>query len=327
MSLSNTQYDAIMRDYEERRNANHHIQEERRREVYEKIPAYRELEAELGNISVAQGKKLIEGDRQALSDLRNRAEELRQKKQALLKENGFAPDYLEPVYTCAACKDTGYVDGGKCKCLKQASIRVLYQQSNIESALQEENFDNLSYEYYNDTDVEKMREIVKECKDFVAHFDSDFENLLLNGSVGVGKTYLTNCIARELLETGHSVIYFTSYHLFKTLEKYNFHKYDAGEEILAVHEDIFSCDLLIIDDLGTEMTNSFVASQLFLILNERNIRKRSTLISTNLSLEELNERYSERSFSRIFGFYKMIRIDIDDIRMTMRRIRNSQNRK
>ena len=327
MSLSNSQYDAIMRSYEERRLANHHLLEERKREVYARIPAYKQLEKELGDISVEQSRKLIGGDVKAMDLLREKIRAIRERKEKLLLENGFAADYLEEIYTCSICKDTGYVDGVKCKCLRQAAIRELYNQSNLDSVLAEENFDNFSYEYYNDSDVEKMRQIVSECKAFVAGFDERYENLLLNGNVGVGKTYLTNCIARELLETGHSVIYFTAFHLFEVLAKYAFRSNEAGEDIMKIHEDIFSCDLLIIDDLGTEMTNLFVATQLFVILNERHNRKKATLISTNLSLEELNEKYSERSFSRIFGYYKMLRIQIDDIRMAIRRNKNAQNRK
>ncbi|MBO4903157.1 MAG: ATP-binding protein [Lachnospiraceae bacterium] len=325
MPLSNAQYDAIMRTYEERRNANRHIQEEHKAEVYDLIPSFQQLDADLGNISLELGAKLIGGDPSALTELKERTKEIREKKQQLLEEYGFPADYLEPVYTCPLCKDSGYVDGGKCSCLKQEIIRCLYAQSNIEGVLKEENFDNLSYEYYNDSDVEKMRQIVGECKSFVDDFDKTYGNLLLIGSVGVGKTYLTNCIAKELLESGHSVIYFSSFKLFDLLAKYTFRANETDEDIEAVHEDIFSCDLLIIDDLGTEMTNSFVAAQLFAILNERNNRKRSTIISTNLSLEQLNEKYSERNFSRIFGYYRMIRIEIDDIRLAMKRIKNTRN--
>ncbi len=327
MPLSRAQYDAIMRTYEDRRLANRHILERRREEVYGRIPGYRGLEEELGASSLDFSKKLIGGDADALQELRRKVSSIFEKKKELLVQNGFPQDYLEPVYACSACKDTGYVDGKKCRCLKQAEIRALYRQSSIESVLGEENFDKLSYEYYNDSDVEKMRRIVSECRHFADAFDDGYENLLLNGSVGVGKTFLTNCIAKQLLDSGHSVIYFTAYDLFETLAKCAFHSESAGDDLLALHEDVFSCDLLIIDDLGTEVTNFFVVSQLFVILNERNNRKKSTLISTNLSLEELNDKYSERVFSRIYGYYKMIRIEIDDIRVSIRRNMNAQNRK
>ncbi|MBR6451365.1 MAG: ATP-binding protein [Lachnospiraceae bacterium] len=327
MPLTNAQYDALMRTYEETRLGNRHILEARRQEVYEKIPAYRALDVSLSDESVERARRLIGGEKDALREQREQTERIRKKKRELLTDHGYPEDYLDPIYVCANCRDTGYVNGEKCRCLKQAAIRLLYSQSNLESVLSEENFDNLSYEYYNDADVERMRQIVEECRSFARDFDSVYENLLLNGSVGVGKTYLTNCIAKDLLESGHSVIYFTSFKLFDLLAKYAFHSSDAGDDITAMHEDVFSCDLLIIDDLGTEMTNSFVSSQLFAILNERNIRKKSTIISTNLSLELLNEKYSERNFSRIFGYYKMLRIEIDDIRIAMRRMKNAQNRK
>lgn len=327
MSITNSQYDALMRKYEEKRIKNRHILEEHRSEVYDLIPEYKQLDSEIGNISVEQGRKLIGGDAGALAVLREKVGIMTARKAELLSDYGFPADYLEPIYDCPDCKDSGYVGTERCKCLKQEIIRTLYAQSNIESILDTENFDNLSFEYYNDSDVDKMRQIIDDCKAFVNGFNDEYENLLLLGNVGVGKTFLTNCIAKELLSKGNSVIYFTSNKLFDTLAKYAFRSGEADENLSAVHEDIFSCDLLIIDDLGTEMTNTFVSSQLFVILNERNIRRKATIISTNLSFESLSERYSERNFSRIFGFYKMIRIDIDDIRIAKKRILNAQSRK
>lgn len=327
MAISNSQYDAIMRGFEEKRNRNKHILDEHKSEVYDLIPEYKQLDSEIGSVCVEQGRKLIAGDTEALTELREKMSAMTARKAELLEEYGFPKDYLEMKYDCPDCKDKGYIGTERCKCLKQEIIRVLYSQSNIESVLHSENFDNLSYEYYNDSDIDKMRGIVDDCKAFAHNFDEEYENLLIQGNVGVGKTYLTNCIAEELLSKGKSVIYFTAGKLFDTLAKYAFRSGEADENIASVHEDIFSCDLLIIDDLGTEMTNTFVSSQLFTILNERNVRKKSTIISTNLSFESLSERYSERNFSRIFGFYKMIMIDIDDIRITKKRIQNALSRK
>lgn len=327
MSISNSKYDAIMRTYEEKRIRNRHILEDHKEEVYELIPEYKQLDAEIGNLSVEQGRKLIGGDESALSVLREKVSCMVNRKAELLSEYGFPADYLKPIYNCPDCKDTGYIGTERCTCLKQEIIRELYSQSNIEAVLETENFDNLSYEYYNDSDVEKMRHIVDECKDFASNFNDEYENLLLLGNVGVGKTYLTNCIAGELLKKGNSVIYFTSNKLFDTLAKYAFKTGENEDDLSEIHDDVFSCDLLIIDDLGTEMTNSFVSSQLFTILNERNIRKKSTIISTNLSFEQLSEKYSDRTFSRIYGFYKMLKIEIDDIRITKKRKQNALNRK
>ena len=211
------------------------------------------------------------------------------------------------------------MDGQKCKCLKRSIIRYLYAQSNIEKVLKDENFGTLTYDYYDDTELPQMESIIESCKAYVRDFDERYDNLLFYGEVGVGKTFLTNCIAHDLLEAGHSVIYFTAFQLFDTLAKYAFRSGEISEDISRVHEDIFGCDLLIIDDLGTEITNNFVMSQLFLIINERDNRRKSTIISTNLSLKDLNLRYSERTFSRIYGKYRLIKPEINDIRVKIRK--------
>ncbi len=315
MALTNTQYDTIFRDYEKVQLQNRHLLEEHRDEVYELIPEYRDIDSSIAQLALEHGKRYVSGDADALSEMRKELTELTGRKTLLLNEYGFPPDYLSPIYTCPDCKDTGYIDGKKCHCLQQAVIRLLYAQSNMEGVLAEENFDNLSYEYYNQTEAALMKRIVCECQEFIHTFDSDYRNLFFYGNVGVGKTFLTNCIAKELLESGHSVIYFTAFQLFDTLAKKTFHSYDISEDIKNVYEHIFNCDLLIIDDLGTETTNSFVSSQLFLILNERNLRKKSTIISTNLSLENLSKQYSERTFSRISGYYSLFKFDLEDIRL------------
>lgn len=318
MSISNAQYDEIMRTYEEKQNNARHLVEKRRNEVYGKIPEYKALESIVADISLEFGRKLIDGDVSALNSLKEKLKEIGENKKKLLTQNGFKEDYLEPVYSCQLCKDTGYADGKKCRCLKQAITRYLYAQSNIEKVLKDENFDTLTYDVYNDTELPLMEKIIDGCKAYVRDFDKEYENLLFYGGVGVGKTFLTNCIAHELLESGHSVIYFTAFQLFDTLAKYAFRTGEVSEDIGRVHEDIFDCDLLIIDDLGTEMTNSFVMSQLFLIVNERDNRRKSTIISTNLSFGALSERYSERTFSRIYGKYKLIKPEIGDIRLKIK---------
>ncbi len=315
MALTNTQYDTIYRNYENIQLQNRHLLEEHRDEVYELIPEYRNIDSTIANLALEQGKRYVSGDGAALQEMRDELTRLTGQKKQLLNEYGFPSDYLSPIYNCPLCKDTGYVDGKKCNCFKQAIIRLLYAQSNIEDVLTEENFDNFSYEYYNQTEAALMKKIVDECRNFIDTFDSDYRNLFFYGNVGVGKTFLTNCIAKDLIESGHSVIYFTAFQLFETLAKKTFHSYDVSEDIKNVYEHIFDCDLLIIDDLGTETTNSFVSSQLFLILNERNLRKKSTIISTNLSLEHLAKQYSERTFSRISGYYQLFRFDVEDIRL------------
>ena len=153
---------------------------------------------------------------------------------------------------------------------------------------------------------------LQHAKHFVSDFTGSFENLCFYGDTGVGKTFLSHCIAKELMDSGHSVLYLTAFDLFEVLEQNKFYTSDETRE---AHLHLFECDLLIIDDLGTELTNSFVSSQLFLCINERILRKKSTIISMNLSLAQFAETYSERTFSRILSHYKMIRLFGNDIRI------------
>jgi len=315
MALTNTQYNVIFRDYEDAQLQNRHLLEEHKEEVYDLIPEYKDIDSLIAQISLEHGKRYISGDENALSEMREELTRLTGRKNQLLDEYGFPLDYLSLAHKCEICKDTGYVNGKKCYCLQQAIISMLYTQSNLKSVLEKENFDNFSYEYYNQTEAIQIKKIVADSKKYIEHFDNDYRNLFFYGNVGVGKTFLTNCIAKELLESGHSVIYFTAFQLFDVLAKHTFRPYNASADIENIYDHVFNCDLLIIDDLGTETTNSFVSSQLFLILNERYLRKKSTIISTNLSLENVAKQYSERTFSRISGYYQIFKFDVQDIRL------------
>ena len=156
----------------------------------------------------------------------------------------------------------------------------------------------------------------KEFIDSIDNFEQKPSNLLFYGDTGVGKTFLSNCIAKEVLEKGKSVIYFTAFQLFDILSKGVFEK-DA--DAITAHQNIYDCDLLIIDDLGTEMWTHFSSSQFFSCLNERILRKKSVIISTNLSLQELRDRYSDRIFSRITSNFDLCKITGPDIRMQKKR--------
>ncbi|MCM1046832.1 MAG: ATP-binding protein [Clostridiales bacterium] len=321
MSLTNTQYDIILRDYENKQLKNRHELERKMAYVYDNVPGYRELEDSVAAISVLQGKKYLEGDEAAIEDLKDKLGDIAEEKARLLINANLPEDYLKPVYECPDCKDTGYIDGQKCHCFKQAMITLLYEQSNIREMLQSENFDFLSYEYYEGEHLAHFRNAVTTCQNFIKNFNSDYHNLFFYGTVGTGKSFLSNCVAKELIESGHSVIYFSSSSLFDLLSKYSF-DYKNREEQRDRYNDLYQCDLLIIDDLGTEMTNQFVAAQLFALLNERHMWKKSTIISTNLSLEELRNRYSDRIFSRITSHYEICKLTGPDIRMYKKRLLN-----
>lgn len=314
MGLSNTKYNEIMREYERRRLDSQHCQTERLDEVYRQIPEYRALDEQIASLSVAQAKKLILGEDGALPFLKKELAALIAQKKELLSAHGFSKDYLEPTCVCADCRDTGYIGSKKCRCLKQRQIELLYEQSNIKNILLRENFDFFSYDYYNEEEAGRIKKVVAESKRFIREFDSHYRNLLFFGDIGNGKTFLSNCIAKELIEAGFSVIYFTAFQLFELLARNTFAPASQTEESRGMYSDIFDCDLLIIDDLGTENTNSFTSSQFFLILNERHLRKHSTIISTNMSVQMLNDTYSERSVSRILGSYELFLFKGRDIR-------------
>ncbi len=314
MALSNSQYQIIKRSYEKRQLHNRHLLEQRLDEVYAKIPAYKNIEETISSISVSQGKKLLDGDDNALNELKRIINDLSLQKKLLLQKTGFPDNYLEPIYDCRDCQDTGYIDGQKCHCFKQAMITMLYEQSNIQEMLKKENFSSLSEEFYQGDDLTHFRRTVTNCRKFIENFKYSYQNLFFYGTVGTGKSFLSGCVAKELIEQGQSIIYFSASQLFEALSV-NPYDFKNKEDLYNLYEDIYNCDLLIIDDLGTETARANVSSLLFSCLNERHLRQNSTLISTNLSLEELRSRYSDRIFSRITSNYELCKLSGPDIRM------------
>ena len=321
MALTNSQYNAIMKTYEEKQLAGRRDLDKRLSFVNKTIPEYRELSSQISSLSLEQAAKLLDGDESALTELKESIALLRNQKEQLLINAGLSPDYLELTYVCPDCKDTGYIGNEKCHCFKQQIISLLYQQSNIRDMLSENNFSTLSYDFYEGEDLLHFQNAVKTCKDFIDCFNSGYHNLFFYGTVGTGKSFLSGCVAKELMDQGHSVIYFSSTGLFEKLSQISF-DYNAKDELADLYEDLYSCDLLIIDDLGTELTNNFSSSQFFSCLNERILRKKSIIISTNLSLQELRDRYSDRIFSRITSNFKLCKITGPDIRMYKKRLTN-----
>ncbi len=321
MALTNAQYDTIIQGYNRRRLDSRKLLEERTREIYDKLPEYKNLDELTATLSVQQGKKNILGESNALDELKDILEDLNRQKKLILTGAGYSVNYLDPVYTCSYCKDTGFIDGEKCHCFKQAMLNMLYEQSNIREVLLNESFDDISYAYQQGEDLTRLQNAVAKARNFTENFDLDYQNLLFYGTVGTGKSFLSNCIANALIEKGHSVIYFSAGDLFAKLSEFAFRKNgkDSGTN---PYEDIYNCDLLALDDLGTELTNSFVVSQLFTCLNERHLRRKSTVISTNLPLEDLRDRYSDRIFSRIISNYDICKLSGQDVRIYKKRMTN-----
>lgn len=326
MGLTNTQYDTIMRGYQRQQAKDQQELASRQEEIYGKFPEFSEIDRKIAAAGTACARQLLSdtpAGKDAVKSLQQSIAALSRRRSEILTSSGYPADYLQMTYRCPDCQDTGYIGTKKCHCFRQATLDLLYAQSNLKELLKEETFSAFSLDYYSTEQLDPVSGLsaracaeraLTECRRFVRDFDRGFENLFLYGSTGLGKTFLSHCIARELIESAHSVIYFSAFRLFERFAETTFGRSseDRAKE-LQLH--IFDCDLLIIDDLGTELANSFVCSQLFLILNERILRRKSTLISTNLALGTFADTYSERIFSRISSNYEMLRLFGDDIRI------------
>ena len=331
MALTNAQYDTIMQEYDDVRLRHRRELDDRTKEVYAALPRMAELDAEAAALAMQRARELLPADstesasdpaRSTAADtaFQEAMNEIREEREALLQAHGWPADYLELRTDCPLCHDTGYIGYEKCSCFRKKEIALLHAQSHLQEALTEDTFERFSLDYYAETADENGNSPRTDARHALAlsrRFVQDFGkgepvNLCFYGSVGVGKTFLTHCIAGELLDRGYSVLYQPSYELFENLGTYTFSPEHEGK---ALHDAVFSCDLLIIDDLGTELTNAFVASQLFLIINNRALQKKSTILSTNISPEAFADTFSERVSSRLLGSYHLVRLSGSDIRL------------
>ncbi len=320
MPLTTNQFRNLIREYDRRRTEAQRIHAERLDEIRTHIPGYSELENEATDIAMHYARLSIADPDTDLSMMDAELDRISRRKEELLRENGYDPSYLDVPYKCKDCEDTGYIGDRKCHCFRQAELRILYEalydKSNLHSLMETDNFDSMREDLYSGEDLTRFREAVRVCRDYIAKFDTEYNNLLFVGSVGTGKSFLSSCIAHELLMNGHSVLYFSASDFFDTCAHNAFRRGD--DDALDTDNDLYDCDLLIIDDLGTEYANQFVSSELFSCLNARHNKRRSTIINTNLSLKFLQERYSDRVLSRITGYYTILKLTGPDLRMKLR---------
>lgn len=313
MSFTNSQMDEIKRIYDERRMRNQEENDRRREYVESHVDGYRELSDAIASLSVEHAKKMILKQADSVDDLRQVIANLVSQKRALLANASLPEDYLDPIYDCPDCKDTGYIDNKKCHCFRQLSVSMLYSNSNINDYLKSVDFSQVSDKYYEGDELIAFNDTYTKAINFVKNFDSDYKNLLIYGTVGSGKSLISSCIAKELIESGHSVLYFSASSLMDLFSRYSF-DHGSKQDLYSAYSDLFECDLLIIDDLGTEMINNFTITALFTCLNERFLNKKSTIISTNLSPKAIDETYTDRIYSRLVGNYTFCKLYGPDIR-------------
>ncbi|NLJ58399.1 MAG: ATP-binding protein [Tissierellia bacterium] len=316
----------IMTAYNKKRLKAAHDADKRKEKLYGEIPRLSEIEVEIKLLSINLSKLFLSSPENIdiqVNKLREDIEKLKKERKSLYEENNIAEDYLTPKYECRTCNDTGYSsDDKRCSCFNKQIIKNLYTMSNMVEMLKKENFNTFDINVFSNepyknerlTPRQNMYYVLEISEDFCSNFHNTNVNLLFYGGTGLGKTFMCNCIAYELLNQEISVLYQTSFSLFETVENHKFNKHTESEENRINYKMIFDCDLLIIDDLGTELSNSFTNAELFNIINERMITEKKTIISTNLSLEQLRDTYSDRITSRIFNNFIPLKFYGKDLR-------------
>jgi len=300
--------------------------EVRRETAYAKAPRLREIDQALRNTVRNMIQITLEQDENPEARLEALGEEnqaLQAESRRVLLAHGYPEDYLDDTPVCTLCKDLSTNDTGICDCLRELYRTLQAKELSSLLNLGEENFDAFSLNYYDDRTIdsrfgmtarENMAEIFTFCKRYADTFGEDSMNLFLIGDPGLGKTFLSTCIAKVASENGHSVVYDTAHHLFARFEAEKFGRSEDPEAAQSEINRYLSCDLLILDDLGTEMVTSFVVSTLYTLINTRLLRKKPTIISANYSLEALASKYSPQIMSRLEGEYEVLTFFGRDIR-------------
>lgn len=331
--MSNEILNDLLREYEKKKlNAELDL-EKRKNNLYNLIPRLQEIDDEINKLALETTKNILSNSKNnALNDFKDKINKLKEEKKSILLKNNYSLDFLTPFYECKICNDTGFImeDNHKttmCSCLKQKLLDISFNKSNIYN-IKKDTFNNFNENIYsNEVDLAKYKfnisprknilNIKNKAIDFVKNFDNpETKNLLFLGSTGLGKTFMSNCIASSLLEKGKTVIYQTAPVLLETIINYKMSKQKNIDDDF--YKSVLECDLLIIDDLGTETINSMKLSELFTILNTRilnlNNKITKTIISTNLNINEIFRNYEERIGSRIVGYYDIYYFFGDDLR-------------
>lgn len=321
-------YDAAISQLEQRRRLAEENAWRQLDSFYAKCPRAMEIKSLLASNAARAAKAVIGGGdvKAQITALKEKGLALTEEYNRLLSECGLSQEDIEPKFFCRECKDTGYVNGRPCQCLRQLQRLMAYEKLSLSVPLEKSSFDSFSLEYYkNDPRAyQQMSNVLRVCKEYAQRFRSDSSSLLFKGGTGLGKTHLSLAIAGTAIEKGFGVIYGSAQSFAVSLEKERFDRTEP-EDLGDTHSQLLSCDLLILDDLGTEFPSNYVNAALYNIVNTRMLAEKPTIISTNLSMKELEDRYSERFASRITGYYGKLEFLGEDVRVRMRTQKNNYN--
>lgn len=308
MGYNRENYKRIREEYRTKYLKAREAADARRLELHSMLPAVADLDRTLSETGREIMRVTLEGgaDREAkLAQIRERNELLLSARAELLEASGYPADYSAIHYECENCGDSGYVDGKMCTCMRRALTLAGYESSGIGDLLRSQTFETFSLDYYRQDAAayERMAHNLKIMKNYAADFSTErMRNLLLMGSTGLGKTHLSSAVAREVIDRGFDVQYVTAVGMLADFEYQRFGNSITGDEGENVSR-YYDCDLLIVDDLGTEVINQFTLSCIYNVINIRLTKKKSTIISTNLMQRELLDKYWDRVTSRLFGEY------------------------
>ncbi len=316
-------YEKVKTEFEKRKLEQIRLRNERLDEVYKKVPQVAEVDREISKMGNEMVQLILSEPSRAdefLKMVKEKLLELKKERVSELRLAGFSSDYTDMKYNCARCEDTGILNGEECECYKARLREAAYSESNLAILIKTQTFEKFNEYLFSDTDVngeKSQRKLAKEnfefCKRYADEFDNRSDSLLLYGAAGLGKTFLSTCIAKKLIDDGKNVVYQSAVSMFNYYMDYVFNRVDA-KEAREDFERLKKCDLLIIDDLGAEATNMQMISFLFELLNDRILLGKKTIISTNYNLKEISKTYSERIHSRIMQYFSIIRFTGSDLR-------------
>lgn len=283
----------------------------RKQDFFDAYPQAQKIEQKLSSTTILAAKAVAAGAnaKEQLQLLKDKNLHLQDELGNIYKSAGITEKDLEPQFVCEKCNDTGYIDGKICSCYKALLRQVAYDKLNAVSPLSLCSFDTFDLSLYSSQPIDgsgrvapykRMENIYNYCKEYAENFSKNSESLLLRGSTGLGKTHLSLAIARTVIDKGYGVVYCSTPNIVSKLEKEHFRKNKYDEE-LNTEEMLCECDLLILDDLGTEFITTFSTSSIYNIVNTRIMTEKPTIINTNMTLSELEKTYSQRFVSRIIG--------------------------